>query len=140
MKSFTGKLMMAAACAGLVISLTAGSVLAGERDRGRGGSHYDRDHRGWSSHYDRSYRGGYYHGGYYHGGYWGPYAYGYVGAYSPVCVEADYCPEPAVVYAEPAPVVVAPAVRVVYPAPVYRERVVVRGGYRGWGVGFYYGR
>jgi hypothetical protein len=134
MKSFSGKMLMAAACAGLVISLTAGSVLAG--DRGRDGGRYDRDHRGWSSHYDRCYRGGYYR----------PYCYGYVGCYSPVCVEAAYCPEP-VVCAEPAPVVVAPAPVyvapapvVVYPAPVVRERVVVRAGYRGWGVGFYYGR
>lgn len=133
MKSFTGKLMLAVACAGLAISLTAGSALAGDRDGYRGGrdaGHYDRDHRGWSSHYDRYYRGGYCR----------PYSYGYVGCYSPVCVEAAYYPEPAVVYAEPAPVVVAPAPVVVYPAPVYRERVVVRGGYRGWGVGFYYGR
>jgi hypothetical protein len=138
MKSFTGKLMLAAACVGLAISLTAGIALAGDRDGyrgGRDGGHYDRDHRGWSSHYDRCYRGGYYHGGY-----WGSCGYGYVGAYSPICVEADYCPQPAMVYAGPASVVVAPAPVVVCPAPVYRERVVVRAGYRGWGVGFYYGR
>ena len=124
MKSFSGKMMLAAACAGLAISLTAGSALAGDRDGYRGGSHYDRDHRGWSAHYAPYYRG-----------YCRPYCYGYAGWYSPVCVEAAYCPDPAVVYAEPAPVV-----QYVCPAPVYRERVVVRGGYRGWGVGFYYGR
>ena len=132
MKSFSGKMMLAAACAGLMISLTAGSALAGDRDGHRGGSrdrggHYDRDHRGWSSHYDRHDRG-----------FYRPYHYGYVGGYSPVYVEAAaYYPEPEVEYVAPAPVV-----QYVYPAPVCRERVVVvRHAYRsGWGVGFYYGR
>jgi hypothetical protein len=124
MKSFSGKVMLAAACAGLAIVLTAGSALAGDRDGHRGGGHYDRgDHRGWSSHYDR-----------YDHRFYRPYCY--AGSYCPVYVEeAAYYPDPPVVYAEPAP---APVY--VYTAPMYRERVVVRHAYRSWGVGFYYGR
>ncbi len=131
MKSLNGKVMLAVACAGLAISLAAGGALAGDRDGYRGGSHYDRDHRGWSSHYDRYYRG-YYRPYYYVGGYASVYA-------EPVYDEPVYYSDPPVVYAEPVP---APVVQYVYPAPVYRERVVVRPTYRyrGWGAGFYFGR
>lgn len=59
MKSFGGKMMLAAACAGLTLVLAAGNASAGDRDhrggydRGRSG-HYDRGHdRDYGRSYDR---------------------------------------------------------------------------------------
>ena len=116
MKSFNGKMLLGLVCAGLLLTLNVGNAFAGDRDGG-----WDRDHH--RAHY-------------------------IVREYRPVCVHPEVvcvapapvvvAPAPVVVVPAPPPVVVAPApVVVVEPAPVVRERVVVR--HKHWSFGLFFG-